>query len=543
MTTLSRRALTILSLAFALAGAGAQACRRGGAASGNTAEKQRYQCPMHPSYVSDRPGQCPICKMDLVPMAPAANAAGSPAAVPAPSTSGRRILFYRSPMDPSVHSPVPAKDSMGMDYVPVYADEGATSMVAGRAMVALSPERRQLLGVRSEPVSRRHLEQSLRTVGRVAVDERLLHHVHTKYEAYVEKLYVNFVGQFVRRGDHLAALYAPELVATQQEYLLAYRAQQRLTASPIPSVARGGADLLEAARQRLLFWDMAPEDIVALEKSGNVSRTVDLHAELPGYVIQKAAIHGMRVTPADTLFDIADLSRVWILADVYESDLPLVRVGMAAEATLPDDPGRVFRGPIAYVDPFVDPATRTVKVRIDLANATGALKPDMFANVLLRRDLGTQLFVPESAVLKPGDRQLVFVDEGDGRLAPREITTGERVEGGYAVRAGLREGDRVVTSANFLIDSESSLKAAIAAVSPSPATSGDVAPAAALAAPEAAPSAAPTARATPRPRPPAAAAAVWSCPMHPQVRRDGPGRCPICGMDLERVSVPAHHHD
>jgi membrane fusion protein, copper/silver efflux system len=346
----------------------------------------------------------------------------------------------------------------------------------------------------------------------------------------------------VHKGDHLAALYSPELVATQQEYLLAYRAQQRLAGSSIPSVARGGADLLEAARQRLLFWDMDPEDVDALARTGTVSRTVDLHAELPGYVIQKAAIHGMRVTPADTLFDIADLSRVWILADVSESDLPLVSVGMASEATLPYEPGRTWRGTVAYVDPFVDPGTRTVKARIDVANADLALKPDMFANVLLRRDLGQALFVPESAVLKPGDRQLVFVDLGDGRLEPREIATGERVEGGYAVLSGLREGERVVTSANFLIDSESSLKAAIAAL-------GTPAPAPA-APPTRTPASAVTTAASKTAGVPAAAgkapgAAVWVCPMHPEVRRDAPGTCPICGMDLEREASPApptHRH-
>ena len=174
---------------------------------------------MHPTYVSDRPGQCPICKMDLVPMQPAAAAGGE-----------RKILYYRSPMDPSIRSDAPRKDAMGMDFVPVYEDEATSPVVAGRAMVALSPERRQLLGVRSEAVTRRHLDRTIRTVGRVAMDERRLHHVHTKYEAYVEKLYVNFIGQMVRKGDHLAALYSPELVATQQEYLLAYRAQQRLAA-------------------------------------------------------------------------------------------------------------------------------------------------------------------------------------------------------------------------------------------------------------------------------------------------------------------------
>jgi hypothetical protein len=557
MAPFTTRALTLTVLAATLAGIGVLACRRGPSLAGPGAGQQLYQCPMHPSYVSDRPGQCPICKMDLVPMAPPAGSttpAKGPAA-PGAAPAGRKVLFYRSPMDPSVHSPVPRQDEMGMDYVPVYADESTETVVAGRAMVALSPERRQLLGVRSEPVVRRHLERTIRTVGRVAVDERLLHHVHTKYEAYVETLYVNFVGQYVHKGDHLAALYSPELVATQQEYLLAYRARQGLADSSIASVARGGADLLEAARQRLLFWDMAPEDVVALGRSGSVSRTVDLHADLPGYVVQKAAIHGMRVTPADTLFDIADLSHVWVLADVSESDLPFVSVGMVSEVTLPYEAGRSWRGTVAYVDPFVDPATRTVKARIDVANADMTLKPDMFANVLLSRDLGTALFVPESAVLKPGDRQLVFVDIGDGRLEPREIATGERSEGGYAVLSGLREGERVVTSANFLIDSESSLKAAIAAAG-SPAPSHAAAPAAAPAAEPAATPAAtlPVAAATghahgsevrptpsPTPRPQPRAAVVWTCPMHPEVRRPAPGSCPVCGMDLVREAAPAAH--
>jgi Cu(I)/Ag(I) efflux system membrane fusion protein len=332
----------------------------------------------------------------------------------------------------------------------------------------------------------------MRTVGRVAMDERRLHHVHTKYEAYVEKLYVNFIGQMVRKGDHLAALYSPELVATQQEYLLAYRAQERLAHSGIASVAKGGTDLLEAARQRLLFWDVSAEDIAALERTGKVERTVDLHAELPGYVLQKSAVHGMRVTPADILFDIADLSAVWILADVYESDLATVELGMAAEVTLPYQPGRTWRGTVAFVNPTVEPGTRTVKVRIEVANEDYALKPDMFADVVLRRELGDALFVPESAVLRPGERRIVFLDLGDGRLAPREIETGARVEGGYAVLSGLAEGDKVVTSANFLVDSESSLKAALRAMgAATPGPGPDAAHAAA--APTAAPPATPKA--------------------------------------------------
>jgi multidrug efflux pump subunit AcrA (membrane-fusion protein) len=460
-----RRSLPILLVLVAALLATGVACRRRAAAVvDRPAATVQYRCPMHPSYVADKPGECPICKMKLVPFA----------ASPSPEAKGgRKIAYWRSPMDPTIRSDRPRKDEMGMDYVPVYEDElSLPGPVAGRAVVALSPERRQVLGVRTEEVHRRPLEQTIRTVGRVAVDERLIHHVHTKYEAYVERLYVNFTGQLVHRGERLAALYAPELVATQQEYLLAYRAQQRLGGSAIPSVAEGSANLLEAARQRLLFWDILPEDIARLEKTGEVGRTLDLYAPLGGYVVQKTAFHGMRVTPADTLFDIADLSKLWILADVYESDLPSVRQGMAAEITLPYQPGRAIRGSVTYINPTVEPATRTIKVRIEVANEGDLLKPDMYADVLLRTDLGAALFVPDSAILKPGDRRLVFLDQGDGRLEPREIVLGARSEGGYQVLSGLQEGDRVVTSANFLIDSESSLKAALQSFSPTPAPSG-----------------------------------------------------------------------
>jgi Cu(I)/Ag(I) efflux system membrane fusion protein len=472
-TTQAVTILTALLLAGGAFGVAVVACRRGGTAAAE-AGKVTYHCPMHPTYVSDRPGKCPICKMDLVPIEPAAGATGP--------------------------------------------------VVAGRAMVALSPERRQILGVRSEPVTRRHLDRTLRTVGRVAIDERRLHHVHTKYEAYVEKLYVDFTGQLVKGGDHLAALYSPEIVATQQEYLLAYRAQQRLGRSGIESVAKGSTDLLEAARQRLLFWDVSPEDIAALERTGHAQRTMDLHAELPGYVLQKSAIHGMRVTPADILFDIADLSAVWILADVYESDLSTVEFGTGAEVTLTYEPGRVWRGPVTYIDPTVEPGTRTIKVRIEVPNEDYVLKPGMFADVVLRRELGESLFVPESAVLSPGGRQLVFVDLGDGRLEPREIQAGVRVEGGYAVLSGLAEGERVVTSANFLIDSESNLKAALASMG---------------AAPKRTPAARPAPRESAASTPPPKAKTVYTCPMHPQVKSDERGTCPVCGMDLVPATRPA----
>jgi Cu(I)/Ag(I) efflux system membrane fusion protein len=302
----------------------------------------------------------------------------------------------------------------------------------------------------------------------VAADERRLHHVHTKLEAYIEHLYVDYTGKFVRKGEPLASLYSPELVATQQEYLLAWRARGQLASSSIPSVAQGGVDLLAAARQRLLLLDVRPADITRLESTGEVRRTLDLYSPVSGYVTQKTALHGMRVTAADTLFDIADLSHLWVLADVYEADLPAVRVGMPAEVGLSYLPGRTWRGLVTYIAPVVEEKTRTIKVRVEVDNADGQLKPEMFADVALRTALGEGLVVPESALLKTGERTLAFVDHGDGGLEPREVRVGAKVAEGVQVLAGLAEGERVVTAANFLLDSESSLKAALAVISPPP---------------------------------------------------------------------------
>jgi hypothetical protein len=455
MKTEARRLSLVLLVLVGLGLAGA-ACRRASAPGPASATvKAQYHCPMHPTFVSDKPGDCRICGMKLVPMD-----AGSPAPT-------RSILYYRSPMDPSVRSATPAKDSMGMDFIPVYADETApASSVSGRAILALSPERRQVLGVRSEVIRRVPRRRVMRTVGRVSVDERRLHHIHTKYEGFVEHLYVDFTGKFVKRGEPLLSIYSPELVATQQEYLLAHRAQKRLGESGIPSVAQGGVDLLEATRQRLLFWDIRPADIAAIEKTGQVVKTLDLYSDISGFVVQKMAFHGMRITPADTLFDVADLSQLWVLADVYESDLPSVRIGMEAELSVPYLPGKKWRGPVTYVAPTVEEKTRTVKVRVEVVNPGEELKPDMFADVLLESDLGVGLVVPDNAVINAGQRLIVFLDRADGRLEPREIETGPRIGEGFVVLAGLAEGDRVVTSANFLVDSESSLKAALASIAP-----------------------------------------------------------------------------
>jgi multidrug efflux pump subunit AcrA (membrane-fusion protein) len=421
---------------------------------------------MHPSYVSDKPGNCPICGMKLVPIEAQASTKGSAA------PGQRKLAYYRSPMDPGVHSDKPTKDAMGMDYVPVYEDElaGGASTVAGRAAVTLPPEKRQLLGVRSEELRTQPIDYTIRTVGRISADERLVHHIHTKFEGYVEHLYVDFTGRLVKKGEPLLSIFSPDLVATQQEYLLALRAKKQFAGSDIGSVAQGGIDLLEAARERLRLWDIRPEEIAELERTGTVRRTLDLYAETAGYVMQKNVSHGMRVMPSDTLFEIADLSHLWVLADVYEADLPAIRLGMAAEVRVPSLPDKTWRGPVTYIAPTVEEKTRTVKVRIEVDNQADTLKPDMFADVLLRVELGQGLVVPDSAVIDAGDRKLVFLDHPDGRLEPREVQLGAKLAGGFRVLRGLAEGDRVVTAANFLLDSESSLKAALTSLAtPSPA--------------------------------------------------------------------------
>jgi Cu(I)/Ag(I) efflux system membrane fusion protein len=422
MTTWRKPLVLVVIAAVAAIGGRGVGCRRAAHPSPAAAATARtqYHCAMHPAYVSDRPGDCPICGMKLVPR----------------------------------ESPQP----------------GAPA-VEGRGSIVLAAERRQILGVRSEGVRRIRLAQVIRTVGRIAPDERLVHHIHTKYEGYVEHLHVDFTGKFVRKGEPLLSLYSPDLVATQQEYLLAYRAQQQLAASGIPGVAKGGVDLLEATRQRLLLWDIRPSDIAALERTGQVRRTLDLYSDISGYVSQKMAVHGMRVMPADTLFDIVDLSHLWVLADVYESDLASVRVGMEAEVKVSYLPGRSWRGFVTYIAPTVEEKTRTIKVRVEVDNRSEELKPDMFADVFLSGDLGSGLVTPESAVIDAGDRQIVFVERSEGSYEPREVRLGARVPEGFQVLAGLEEGDRVVTSANFLLDSESSLKAALRAMgTPKPAT-------------------------------------------------------------------------
>ncbi len=399
--------------------------------------------PMNPGRKSDKPGKAPD-GMDLVPVY-------AESATPAE----KKILFWVDPMHPAYKSDKPGKaPDCGMELVPVY-EEGtaaATSTVTGYSNVKLSTDRQQLIGVQTGMTEMRSLGRSVRTVGRVAVDETRLYKISTKFDGYIEKLYVNVTGQRIRKGQPLFSVYSPDLLSTQQEYLLALRA------------AKQSPSLLAAARQRLLLWDITPGEIRELERSGAARKSVTIYSPASGYVLNKIAVEGARVTPGEPLFEIANLDRIWIQADVYESELQFIRLGATATTTLSYTPGRTWTGRVTFIAPTVDPMTRTVKVRSEFDNADGALKPDMFGDVVIQQPARLVVVVPDSAVLQTGTRSVVFVVKGDGMFEPREVSVGTKSDQFYEVRSGLKAGEKVVTQANFLIDSESRLKAALAAM-------------------------------------------------------------------------------
>src|SRR5262249_52422994 len=371
--------------------------------------------------------------------------------------SGRRVVAWIDPMysqgPPHLYKsnhPGTAPDC-GMKLVPQYAEEAAPASTGG---VSISPQRQQLIGVKLATAELRDLSRTIRTTGRVAVDERRVAQVHTKFEGFVDALHVNFTGQPVRRGDPLLAIYSPDLLATQNELILAERNHSDL-----------GRALADAARARLRLWDMSAADIDRVARTGQPMRDVILRSPVSGVVTTKNAVAGARVMPADTLYEVADLSRVWVLGDVYESELQSVRAGTPAQVIVG---GQTLSGSVAFIGAVVAAQTRTASVRIELDNRAGLLKPDMFADVILRAPLGSSVAVPDSAVMNTGTRSVVFVARGNGTFEPREVVTGAKADGYYAIRSGVQPGERVVVDANFLVDSESRLKSALSRMNGSP---------------------------------------------------------------------------
>ena len=330
------------------------------------------------------------------------------------------------------------------------------------APVSITPDQQHLIGVTTGRAESRSLEKTIRAVGRVDVDETRIAHIHTKISGWADEVYVNYTFQHVRKGDPLFTIYSPELVATQEELLLALRARDSLGTSTVPGVARGTGSLLEATRRRLSLWDITPEQIAEVERTGQVRRALTIYSPITGHVTERRNVFpSTYVTPEMELYTIVDHTQVWINADIYESEIGLVQVGQRAVATTNAYPGREFVGRVIYIWPHLMPETRTLKVRLEFPNPALDLKPEMFTHVELQIPLGRRLVVPESAVVDTGTRQVVFVVRGPGSYLPRDVRTGVRVDGNVEVLQGLRAGEEVVTSANFLIDSESQLRAAL----------------------------------------------------------------------------------
>jgi Cu(I)/Ag(I) efflux system membrane fusion protein len=449
-------------------------------AAGAGEAKEQWQCPMHPSIVQDHPGDCPICGMKLVKVA-AAGAAPAQAAPGGaqPAGTAEQKAQWQCPMHPSIVQDHPGDCPIcGMKLVQV-SGAGASDVGAptpeGLSTVTIDPARQQLIGLRVVHVELGNVGGSLRTSGRVAVDETRVHHVNVKFSGFMESVYADFVGRPVKKGEPLFSVYSPELLAAQQEYLLAVDTRRRLGDG---GLAGDGDALVKAARRKLELWDVPRSEIERLDRTGEATRTVTFRSPATGVVTRKDVVPGMRVNAGDMPFEIVDLSRVWVLADAYETDLRDVKVGMPARLMLKAFPNRTFQGRVAFIDPMLDPKSRTAKVRIEFANPTGELKPEMFGDVVLEGKTRTAVRIPADAVIHSGTQSVVFVALGDGKFQPREVALGDGDADFVEVVSGLEKGDGVVTRANFLVDSESRLRASLAAISASPPAGPPPAPAA-----------------------------------------------------------------
>ena len=417
-------------------------------------EGQKWTCGMHPMIITDEPGLCPICNMDLTPLKPESSA-GSDSAGDAGGK--KQVKYWVAPMDPTYISDQPGKSPMGMDLVPVYEAEGT-----GGAVIRIDPMTTQNMGLRTTQAVRYNLSRSVRTVGLVAYPEPKQFQVTTKVDGWVESLLVAEMGQEVTKGEVLLEIYSPELVTAQEEYLLALKNYDGVKESPFPSIVDGARRLLDASRKRLAYWDISTRQIRQLEKTRQVNRTLKLLAPFDGIVTHKQVLEGSYIKAGSRLMEIADIRKIWIQADIYEFELPWVHEGLRAEVELPYK-GETLDGVISRVYPFVEAKTRTVKARIELDNVNLQLKPDMYVNVrIFGKPIDNALVVPSEAVLRTGSQQTVFVALGDGRFEPRAVKTGLHDDIGHVeVISGLLDGERVVTSAQFMLDSESKLREAI----------------------------------------------------------------------------------
>ncbi|MCD6375192.1 MAG: efflux RND transporter periplasmic adaptor subunit [Caldisericaceae bacterium] len=419
-------------------------------------ETQLWTCGMHPEVILEEPGQCPKCGMNLVPLKTTTSGEKT-----SKSEKGKgKILYWRAPMDPTEIYDRPGKSKMGMDLIPVY--EGEAELGAG-GTITIDPVTVQNMGVRTKKVIKKDFYHVVRTVGYIEYDETRLFTINNKISGWVEKLYVDYTGKLVKKGQPLLAIYSPELVTTQEEYLLALKNLQAVKNSNISEVRQSAEELLKGSIKRLQYWDIPQQEIDRLTQGGQAQKTVTLYAPFTGFVIHKNVVEGSKVKAGQDLFRLADLSNVWIQASIYDTELPWIKIGAEAQIELSYLPGKTFEGKITYIYPYLNKKARDVSVRLEFPNHDYELKPGMYANVIIKTDpIKDALVVPTEAVIRSGKRNVVFIARGEGRFEPRNVKIGEENEQGeLRIIAGLLEGEEIVTSAQFLFDSESRLQEAI----------------------------------------------------------------------------------
>jgi len=512
-------------LMAALVGAGvfSAGCSKPTDKAANASETRTlYTCGMHPQIVQDHPGNCPICGMKLQPIRKEATAAGAPAAC-----GKGKILYYKSTMMPGETSPKPGKDSMGMDLVPVYENEAAA---ASSSIITIDPATAQLMNIQTAEVTRGPLRRTIRTVGTIDYNETTLADVTTKFKGWIEKLNVDTTGQLVHRGESLFEIYSPELYSAEAEYLAATEPGDRTA---------DGDSLRAAALTKLKYFDISVGQIAGLDRTRQAQKTLSILAPQDGFVIEKKVVQGQMVDAGMPIYRLADLGIVWVYAQVYEQDLPYVKLGQEAVVRLSSLPDREFRGRVTYIYPNVDEKTRTARVRLEFENPGYFLKPGMFVSAQITSELEpSALLIPDSAILRSGEKNTVFVALPGGKFDPRTVVLGPEAENGqYEVVSGLQAGDRIVASGQFMLDSESQLREAIQKMREPMAT----APEGRAGSPPPAASVEKSDGAHGVPRPAAESAdtnVVYVCPMpeHVSIVYDHPGKCPICGMTLVPVT-------
>lgn len=403
-----------------------------------------WTCGMHPSVRLKEPGQCPICNMQLVPVEKMDKNSGKMKGDPDREMDEMQNV---NEMDHRMH---------GMGSIRKPKDGNSKSIFT------VSPERQQRIGVKTEEIKVRPMTKKIRTVGLVELDETKIEHIHTKFSGWIDEVFVDYTFQHVKKGDPLFSIYSPELVSTQEEYLLALRSNKILSDNQFSEIREGSNSLVKASRRRLKLWDVSENQIKELERTGKVTESVLVYSPITGHVTLKNAFNNMYVEPNTRIYTIADHTTAWVNADIYESDISLIKEGQKARITVESLPGEVFEGKVSFIWPHLMAKTRTTKARLEFPNPDLKLLPEMYANVNIDIPMKTTLTVPDSAVLQTGKQNIVFVDKGNGNMEIRKVELGHEAEGYYEVLRGLEKGDKVVSRANFLIDAESKIQSAVA---------------------------------------------------------------------------------